>query len=619
MHSAPLLTLIAAGLVSAFTLGIVAKAFKLPPIVGYLFAGILIGPYTPGYIGDTEVAGELAEIGVILLMFGVGLHFNFRDLLAVSKIAIPGAILQMRTANVLACGLGKILGWTPGASLLFGLALSVASTVVLLRALEERQLVDTRAGHVAIGWLIVEDIAIVLALVVVPVLAATMEGANLEGTGVEAGAGIMGMVGALAWTLVKVALFVGFMFIVGRRVIPWLLARVAGIGSRELFTLGVLAIGLGVAVGAANLFEISFALGAFFAGMILSESNLSRRAADDSLPLRDAFAVLFFVSVGMLLDPAIFVTKPFAVVATVFIIVIGKSVVAFALVKILRNSTTMALIVAASLAQIGEFSFILVTLGGQLEILPEAARDLVLAGAIISILLNPLVFALAKRQQRKREEADAATQGTAVIERTGDDFPYVYRDGGHVIVVGYGRVGRRIAASLWELEVPCVIVDVDEERVDGIRDAGHDAIYGNAARGAVMRQAGIEEASHVLVAVPNGLEAGEIVAKARKLSPTARILARTHQEDEIEYLLDHGADRAIWGEREIAALMVSEASHQAVLDGRDLPPADYGVDEAAVIDDLHDARPGGPKGPRGPGWPGIHWGKKRGKRSNLEE
>jgi CPA2 family monovalent cation:H+ antiporter-2 len=567
MHAAPLLTLIAAGLVSAFALGIVAKAMRLPPIVGYLIAGIIIGPYTPGYAGDTDVAGQLAEIGVILLMFGVGLHFNFRDLLAVSKIAVPGAIAQMAAATGLGFGLGMIFGWTVGASLLFGLALSVASTVVLLRALEERQLVDTRAGHVAVGWLIVEDIAIVLALVIVPVLAATVEGVNLEETGVEASPTFGAIVGALAWTIFKVAAFVALMFIVGRRIIPWLLARVAGTGSRELFTLGVLAIGLGVAVGAANLFDISFALGAFFAGMILSESDLSRRAADDSLPLRDAFAVLFFVSVGMLLDPSIFINEPLTVLATVFIIMIGKSVVAFALVKALRHSTTMALIVAASLAQIGEFSFILVTLGLNLEILPETGRDLVLAGAILSIMLNPLIFALAKRQQRKREAADAAVHGHAVADRIGDDFPHIYKHAGHVIVIGYGRVGRLVVASLWDRDIPCVIVDVDEARVDLIREQGHEAIFGNAARTAVLKQAGIEYASHVMVAVPNGLEAGEVVAKARKLAPGARILARTHQEDELEYLKERGADRAIWGENEIAALMVREATGEDEVSG----------------------------------------------------
>jgi CPA2 family monovalent cation:H+ antiporter-2 len=560
MHAAPLLTLMAAGLVSAFALGLIAKAFRLPAIAGYLVAGILIGPYTPGFSGDTEVASQLAEIGVILLMFGVGLHFNFRELLAVSRIAVPGAITQMTVATVLGYGLGWMLGWSTGASLLFGLAMSIASTVVLLRALEERQLVDTRAGHVAIGWLIVEDIAIVLALVIVPVLAASVEGADLEGTGVEESAGVGALAGQLGFTLFKVAAFVAFMYIVGRRVIPWLLAKVAGTGSRELFTLGVLAIGLGVAVGAAALFEISFALGAFFAGMILSESSLSRRAADDSLPLRDAFAVLFFVSIGMLLDPSVFVTHPLEVVATVAIIMVGKSLAALAIVKMLRNSTTMALIVAASLAQIGEFSFILVTLGLDLEILPELGRDLVLAGAIVSIVLNPAIFALAKRQQRRRQAIDEAEGGHAVADRIGDDFPFVTKAEGHVIIVGYGRVGQRVAASLWEREIACVVVDVDEERVDQIREQGHEAIFGNAARSAVLHQAGIEDASHIMIAVPNALEAGEAIAKTRKLAPEARILVRTHQEDEREYVLERGANRAIWGEYEIAALMVREAT-----------------------------------------------------------
>lgn len=560
-HSTPLLTMIALGLVGAFTLGLLAKSVKLPPILGYLIAGVIIGPYTPGFVGDQDSANQLAEIGVILLMFGVGLHFNFRDLMSVSRIAIPGALAQMLAATGLGTGLGLWLGWNLGSALIFGLALSVASTVVLLRALEERQLVDTRAGHVAIGWLVMEDIAIVLALVMVPVLASGIDGANLSAAEVEATTSVTGIAGELGWTVLKVAAFVALMMLVGRRVIPWLLSRVAGTGSRELFTLAVLGIGLGVAVGAAAIFEISFALGAFFAGMILSESELSHRAADDSLPLRDAFAVLFFVSVGMLVNPAVLVEHPWAVAATVGIIVVGKSLVAFALIKLFRNSTTMAYIVAASLAQIGEFSFILVALGLNLDILPQLGADLILAGAIISIMLNPAVFTLARRQQRIRERAELAAGGTAHIDRIGDDFPHRFRDSGHVIVVGFGRVGRLVADELWQAGVKALVIDADEYRIETIREQGHDAILGNATRKDVLDQAGIDKARFVLVTVPNGLEAGAVVERTRKLAPDASILVRTHYREEIDFLMERGADRAIWGEQEIASMMVDAVAN----------------------------------------------------------
>lgn len=563
-HDTPLITTIALGLVGAFVLGLLAKRLNLPPIVGYLAAGILIGPYTPGFVGDQEIATELSELGVILLMFGVGLHFNYRDLIAVARIAVPGAIGQMVAATALGFGMGQLLGWTPAASILFGLALSVASTVVLLRALEERQLLDTKSGHVAVGWLIVEDIAIVLALVMVPVLATGVAGSTVEGAS-AGGGGAVAL--SLLWTIVRVGIFVALMFIVGRRVIPWLLGKVAATGSRELFTLGVLGIGLGVAVGAAALFDISFALGAFFAGMILKESELSQRAAEDSLPLRDAFAVLFFVSVGMLVDPSVVVKHPLAVIATVLIVVVGKAVAAFVIVKALRKSTTMALIVAASLAQIGEFSFILVSLGRNLEILPQLGADLILSGAILSILLNPVIFALAHRRQKYRERVlEASGKDARIAERIGDDFPHQYSGEGHVIVVGYGRVGRLVAEELWSRYIPTVIIDDDEERVLEIRGEGHEAILGNALRGAALRKGGIEEAAYVVVAIPNGLEAGEIVTKIKERGPNAKVIVRTHHEDEIAYLEARGANRVVMGEREIATVMVHD-----IIDSEPLP------------------------------------------------
>lgn len=535
LQHAPLLTTIAVGLVFAFILGFAAQKMRLSPIVGYLAAGMAIGPFTPGFVGDTELAVELSEIGVILLMFGVGLHFSFRELLAVRKVAVPGAVLQMTTASALGTGLGLWIGWGLSASLLFGLTLSVASTVVMLRALEDSQLLDTRGGHIAVGWLIVEDLAMVIALVVIPVAAAD-----------AAGPGALG--GALAITLLKVAAFVALMIVVGRRVIPWTLARVADTGSRELFTLGVLALGLGVAVGAAWLFDVSFALGAFFAGMILRESDLSHRAAENSLPLRDAFAVLFFVAIGMLVDWRIALERPLALLATVAVIVVGKGAAAYVLVRALRYSKQMSLVIAAALAQIGEFSFILVSLGGQLEILPDETRSLVLGGAILSILVNPLLFAWAARAYRATTDVPDA------------DAPVTYAGTHHVIVVGYGRVGARVAAILWERDVPVVVVDDDERRVATLREEGHEAILGNAIRSKVMRAAGLDQATTVLIAVPDPLIAGAIIGKVRLVKPNVRVIARGHGETDVDYLKEVGADRVVVGVYEVADHMVAEAT-----------------------------------------------------------
>ncbi|MDN4479756.1 YbaL family putative K(+) efflux transporter [Demequina muriae] len=539
LHHAPLLTTIAAGLVVAFGLGFLAQKARLSPIVGYLAAGIVIGPFTPGYEADTELAMELAEIGVILLMFGVGLHFSFRELLAVRKVALPGAIAQMTAATALGTGLGLWIGWDLGASMLFGLALSVASTVVMLRALEDEQLLDTRGGHIAVGWLIVEDLAMVIALVMIPVLASDVGGPGA-------------LAGELAWTIVKVGAFVALMVVVGRRAIPWLLGRVADSGSRELFTLSVLALGIGVAVGAAYLFDVSFALGAFFAGMILRESDLSHRAAEDSLPLRQAFAVLFFVAVGMLFDWRVIIEQPLALLGTFLVIVAGKTVVAFAIVRALKYSKQMALVVAAALAQIGEFSFILVTLGADLEILSGDARDLVLGGAILSIIANPLLFAWATRAYRETEDVVPIA-----------DAPREYEGEDHVLVVGFGRVGARVAEGLWARGVPTVVVDDDERRVETLREQGREAILGNAVRAKVLMAAGIDAATVVIVAIPDPLNAGAIVSKARAMRPEARIIGRGHRDVDVEYLTEMGADRVIVGVHETADLMVAEADSRA--------------------------------------------------------
>ena len=419
-HHTPLIATIVAGLVAAFAFGALAQRLRLSPLVGYLLAGVLVGPFTPGYVADQKIANELAEIGVILLMFGVGLHFSVKDLMAVRKVAVPGALAQMAVATVLGIGLSSLLGWPLISGLVFGLALSVASTVVLLRALQDRRLIQTERGKIAVGWLIVEDLAMVLTLVLLPALASAMkagEGASdpLTAWGVP-----------LGLTVLKVGGFVAFMMIVARRAVPWVLHYVAHTGSRELFRLAVFAIALGIAFGAAMLFGVSFALGAFFAGMILADSELSHRAAEETLPLRDAFAVLFFVSVGMLFNPFVVLAHPLTVLAVLAIVIIGKSLAAYGILKLFRRSDTTAITVAASLAQIGEFSFILVGLGVDLQILPREGRDLILAGAIISIMLNPLIFALATRPPKAAAEPAPARPADNIAHQEnlhGKTFP----------------------------------------------------------------------------------------------------------------------------------------------------------------------------------------------------
>ncbi len=565
MHHTPLLATIAASFVVAFFLGMIAQRLKFPPIVGYLVAGVIIGPFTPGFVADGDLAAELAEIGVILLMFGVGLHFSYKDLFAVRKIAIPGAVAQIVVATLLGMGLAWFLDWPLAGGIVFGLALSVASTVVLLRALEDRQLLDTRSGHVAIGWLIVEDIAMIFALVLLPVVAQVLPGvADGVSPSVAADAHAAAepsgnILLSLALTLGKLVAFTGLVFVVGRRVIPWALARVAGSGSRELFTLSVLAIGIGVAYFAAVFFDVSFALGAFFAGMVLKESELSHQAADNTLPLRDAFAVLFFVSVGMLFNPAVLVEQPLAVLATLAIIVVGKSVAAFLIVRAFGYPTDKALLISASLAQIGEFSFILMSLGIGLGLIPESARDLVLAGAIFSITLNPAIFMFADHLRAKRAAREAAKETSAPTEEE-PDAPHHANETDHTIVVGYGRVGRRVADSLAENGQRVVVIESDIERVETLRAAGRVAILGNAVRDEVLRAAGVDKAKHLLVAVPNGLESGEVVAHARKLNPGLRIVARAHLDEEVDHLNASGADRVIMGEREIARMMVADVA-----------------------------------------------------------
>ncbi|WP_346295373.1 Kef family K(+) transporter [Rhodopseudomonas sp. P1] len=553
-HNTPLISTIVAGLVLAFAFGVAAQRLKISPLVGYLLAGVVIGPFTPGYVADQSLANELAEIGVILLMFGVGLHFSLKDLLEVRAIAIPGAVVQIGAATVLGAGLGHALGWPFGAGLVFGLALSVASTVVLLRALQERRLVDSERGRIAVGWLIVEDIAMVLTLVLLPAVAGLLKG---EATT----ANWQTVLWPVALTLGKVFAFMVFMLVVGRRIIPWMLHYVAHTGSRELFRLAVLAISLGVAFGAAVLFDVSLALGAFFAGMILSESELSHRAANETLPLRDAFAVLFFVSVGMLVDPGIVAREPLPLLVTVLIIVFGKSIAAFFIVRLFGHPNMTALTISASLAQIGEFSFILAGLGVALGLMPERGRDLVLAGAIISIMLNPVMFVLLDRFSAKvAAAAEAAKQ--AAKEAAAAAMPAQPR--GHIVLVGHGRVGSNVSAALRRSGADVVVIENDDERVARLQREGFTAINGNAAAQEILDEAEIAQAHGLLVAIPNAFEGGQIVAKARAVNPGLLIIARAHSAEEVIHLRSNGANLVIMGEDEIARAMIARLGVDAI-------------------------------------------------------
>jgi K+:H+ antiporter len=553
-HHTPLLATIAAGIGLAFVLGLIANRFKVSPIVGYLLAGVVVGPFTPGFVADQGLANELAEIGVILLMFGVGLHFSLKDLMSVRLIAVPGAIVQMAVATLMGMGLGYAFGWPLLGGFAFGLALSVASTVVLLKALQEHHIVQTERGRIAVGWLIVEDLAMVLALVLLPVLAqATGSGAIATAPGF----------GADTWTLLlttvfKVVAFVAFMLLIGRKVIPYVLHYVAHTGSKELFRLAVLAIALGVAFGAASLFGVSFALGAFFAGMILSESELSHQAAEETLPLRDAFAVLFFVAAGMLFNPMVIVDQPLGLIATLAVILLGKSLAAFLIMRAFGHPSSTALVVSASLAQIGEFSFILATLSFDLAILPPAGKDLIVAGAIISIILNPLVFHLAMRAAKASAKRHAVPDA-AKPQNGGETDIKPTALTGHAVIIGYGRVGEALVAELKTASRPVLIIDDRPERVDLARALGIETMLGNAAEWDVLAATNIAQAQLLFVAIPNVFEAGQVVEQARRANAALRIIARAHSKEEAAHLMSHGASEAVMGEEELARGMLARA------------------------------------------------------------
>jgi monovalent cation:H+ antiporter-2, CPA2 family len=565
-HATALIAIVALGFVSAFLFGMLAQRLRLPPLVGYLIAGIAIGPFTPGFVGDAELAAQLAEIGVILLMFGVGLHFSIKDLIAVRTIALPGAIVQIVAATAMGTALAMVLGWHWGAGIIFGLSLSVASTVVLLRALEGQGLLDSDKGRIAVGWLIVEDLAMVLALVLLPALAPTLGGDTAH----THDAATRNLWLTLGLTLAKVTLFAIVMLIGGRRFVPWLLEQAARTGSRELFTLAVLALALGIAFGSAELFGVSFALGAFFAGMVLAESDFSHQAAANSLPLQDAFAVLFFVSVGMLFDPAIIIREPLAVVAALGVIMLGKSLVAVAIVLAFKHPIGTALTIAATLAQIGEFSFILVSLGLSLNILPPEGRDLILGGALLSITLNPFVFALAGKAtdffasrpgfaaRFERQDRIATELATSPSSRSG-----------HAIIVGYGRVGSILGKAMTAWGLPHIVVDGDRRKILELRAQGMEAVFGDASAPGILHAADIEQARLLIIATPDSHQALRQIEIARRANPAIDIVVRTHSETERRRLKELGIGLVLMAERELAFGMMHYA-----LRGLGVPEAD---------------------------------------------
>ncbi|MBB3281819.1 Kef-type potassium/proton antiporter, CPA2 family [Mitsuaria sp. PDC51] len=548
-HNVSLISTLAAGFGLALILGFIAERLRLPALVGYLLAGIAIGPATPGFVADVGIAAQLSEIGVMLLMFGVGLHFSLKDLMAVKRIALPGAVVQMGAATLLGLGLAMWWGWSTGAALVFGLSLSCASTVVLLKALEARGTLESVNGRIAVGWLVVEDLATVLILVLLPPLAPVLGGAT------QPGSADVPLWRTIAETLAQMAAFVVLMLVVGRRVLPWLLWQVARTGSRELFTLMVIAVAIGIAYGAGVLFHVSFALGAFFAGMVMRESEYSHRAAQESLPLRDSFSVLFFVSVGMLFDPMTLVDQPLHLLGVVAIVMLGKAIAATAIVLLFRYPLNTAMTVSASLAQIGEFSFILAGLGLQLGLLPKAGMNLVLAAALVSIALNPVMFAMIQPLQRWVLSRSAFARKLEARDDPYAELPQTterqYLEG-QVVLVGFGRVGRRIADALAERDIPFVVADQSRETVEALRKRGLAAVSGDASDPMVLVQAHIANAAMLVVAIPDSMRARQMADTARQLNPGIEIVLRTHGEEESALLRKEQLGTVFYGEEELA-------------------------------------------------------------------
>jgi CPA2 family monovalent cation:H+ antiporter-2 len=550
-HDTPLLSTMAAAFSAAWILGVVAQKLRLSPIVGYLVAGIVIGPHTPGFVGDMAIAAQLAEIGVVLLMFGVGLHFHLADLLKVKGVAIPGALIQSTVATGLGLLVGTSFGWTLTAGLVLGMALSVASTVVLLRGLEARDLLSTPAGHVAIGWLIVEDVLTVVVLVVIPVLGQTAAG------------GGSGMATAVAVALGKLALLVGVVAVVGSRVVPWALIQVARLRSREIFTLTILAIAMAIATSAAALFGVSMALGAFLAGMVVGQSPVSAQAAADALPLRDAFAVLFFVSVGMLFEPAFVWREPLLVLAALAIVLVGKPLAALLVTAVLGYSTRTGLVVALGLAQVGEFSFILGALALENGLVTNTVYGLLVACALVSISLNPFLFArldafegLLRRWGALWRLLNAvaarrcATANAGAAEAGAGPAPLA-------VVVGYGPVGQAVDRVLREAGLATVVLDLNMDTVAELRGQGRVGLFGDASHADILKQAGIARASHLVVTLPHSVNRAPLVLAAKSLNPQCRILVRARYLRERRELEQAGVDAGVYEEAEAAVALTA--------------------------------------------------------------
>jgi CPA2 family monovalent cation:H+ antiporter-2 len=556
-HNITVITTIAAAFIAALCLGFVAEKIKVPALVGYLVAGIVIGPANPGFSADTDIAAQLSDIGIMLLMFGVGLHFSPSELLSVKRVAVPGALIQMAVTTSVGAGIAWFWGWGLAPSVIFGLCLACASTVVLLKSLEVRGELDSMGGRIAVGWLVVQDLVTVLALVLLPPFAAIIGGTKATTAAVSTGSTSLWL--TVGHTLILVGAFVALMFIVGKRVLPWLLWQVAKTGSRELFTLAVVTTAIGIALGATAFFNVSFALGAFVAGTVMRESEFSHRAAQETLPLRDAFSVLFFVSIGMMVDPNIFLDQPGRILVVVMVVMFVNFASAVAIVIANRYPLSTALSIGASLGQIGEFSIILAGLALGLGIIQSEVMNLVLAAVLLSIALNTLLFkaveparrwvlsrsAVARRLDQRQDPTAALPMST--------DRKYLE---GQLVLVGYGRVGKRIGQALVERSIPYVIVEQSRERVEALREEGFAAVSGDLGDPGVLIQAHIAKASMLVIATPDTVHVRQMIETARLLNPTIEVIVRTHSEDESELLAADGFGKIFFGEEELAKGMV---------------------------------------------------------------
>ncbi|GAA5016787.1 cation:proton antiporter [Acinetobacter puyangensis] len=562
-HDVDLIILLAVGFGLALIFGYIAARLRLPPLIGYLIAGIIISPNTPGIVGDIHLANQLAELGVMFLMFGVGMHFSLNDLMQVRRIAVPGAILQIAVATLLGMGVTILWGWSFGSALVFGLSLSCASTVVLLKALGDRGLLDSVNGKIAVGWLLVEDLVMVLVLVLLPATAILLGGQPINQESANDNIWL-----TLGITLLKVAGFIAFMLIIGKRLVPMIIQFVARLGSRELFTLTVVAAAISIAYGSYAIFGVSMALGAFFAGMVVKESAFSHRAEEETLPLREIFAILFFVSVGMLFDPHILIEQPGHILAVVAIIMIGKTIAAMALVLFFRYPINTALTVGASLAQIGEFSFILATLGVSLQLLTLDAQNLILAGALISITLNSFIFSAIEPIQKWIR---ARSYLARLLERKSDPLAMLpdevsqdyLRD--QIVIVGYGEVGRRITQTLQEQNIKVVIAEENREIVENLRAKGVAAVSGSATEPSVLIQAHIMHARLLVISPMDLVKIHQVVNIAKQLNPMLEVLLCAENGEEARALREDDIGTVYFAKEEMAKNMSAHILEQIQL------------------------------------------------------